>query len=132
MVGVVVYILMLADVFALVVAGAGLSGRFRGGWVGVALAGIAHNVPSDHEQVAINPVGVGAWFISVALGIVLMQGPASFAAFSAVATFVSACGLYTLFSQWARVSINKLPKPPTPGKCSPLIDKWRYSNQKAR
>ncbi|SEL71826.1 Purine-cytosine permease [Kosakonia sacchari] len=110
-VGVVVYILMLADVFAWLLQALAYQGVFVVAWVGVALAGIAHNVPHDHEHVAINPPGVGAWFISVALGIVLMQGPASLASFSAVATFISACGLYTLFSQWARISENKLLKP---------------------
>lgn len=102
-VGVVVYILMLADVFAWLLQALAYQGVFVVAWVGVALAGIARNVSPDHENVAIYPPGVGAWFISVAFGIALMHGSAAFAAFSAVATFVSASGLYMLFSQWVQV-----------------------------
>ncbi|WP_409160468.1 purine-cytosine permease family protein [Pectobacterium sp. B2J-2] len=111
LVGVVVYILMLADVFAWLLQALAYQGVFVVAWVGVALAGIARKVQPDQDGAAINPVGVSAWFISVALGIGLMHGPASFTAFSAVVTFISASGLYTLFSLWKPVvGSTKLPK----------------------
>lgn len=109
-VGIAVYILMLADVFAWLLQALAYQGVFVVAWVGVALAGIARNVQADRDDIAINPVGVGAWFASVALGIGLMHGTASLAAFSAPVTFVSACGFYLLFSLWAKVpATTKLP-----------------------
>lgn len=100
-VGVVVYILMLADVFAWLLQALAYQGVFVVAWVGVALAGIARNVQAERENSAINLTGLGAWFISVAIGIALMHATPSVAAFSAPVTFVCACGLYALFSLWA-------------------------------
>ncbi|CAB3795202.1 purine-cytosine permease family protein [Pararobbsia alpina] len=97
-VGVVVYILMMADVFSRILQALAYQGIFVVAWVGVALAHILSTrydtlvggeiETRDAYVPAFNPGGLTAWFAGAIVGFVLMNGPDSLQSFSAPATFV--------------------------------------------
>lgn len=100
-VGIVTYILMLADVFSYLFASLAYQGIFVVAWVGVALAYMlsqAKNEPADagakpdSAYPAYNARGLIPWFGSVILGIVLMNIP-SLATWSAPGTCLLSFGL---------------------------------------
>ncbi len=110
-VGVLAYVIMLADVFTYILQALAYQGVFVVAWVGVALVhvlGHAHDQPSaghsayHHSRVsAINPRGLLAWFSGVLVGMVLMH-VGSLQTFSAPATFLMSAGVYALMSGRAR------------------------------
>jgi hypothetical protein len=95
-VGVIVYGLMLADVFAYLLKALAYQGIFVVAWVGVALAQTlcGRNEVAVLERVAaFNPVGLTAWFGATALGLALMFAGDGLSSFSAPATVVVAFAL---------------------------------------
>lgn len=98
-VGVVVYMLMLADVFAYLLQALAYQGVFVVAWVGVALAHIfmaARRGEGTAEIQVFNASGLVAWFCGTGLGIVLMNLEAGWASMSAPVTFVLAFATYTV------------------------------------
>lgn len=95
-VGVIVYGLMLADVFAYLLKALAYQGIFVVAWVGVALAKILceHSDVKALERVAaFNPVGLTAWFGATALGLALMFAGGELSRFSAPSTVIVAFAL---------------------------------------
>lgn len=88
-VGIIVYGLMLADVFAYLLKALAYQGIFVVAWVGVALAqillGRTDGAALDRVA-AFNPVGLTAWFGGTALGLMLMWAGGGLASFSAPLT----------------------------------------------
>ena len=108
-VGVVVYGLMLADVFSYLLNALAYQGIFVVAWVGVALAQIRYgrtDAAQLEEVAAFSPVGLIPWFGATALGLALMFFGGSLSSFSAPTTVIVApalqAGLYHL-SQLRRV-----------------------------
>jgi len=110
-VGIVVYILMLANVFHYILAALAYQGIFVVAWVGVALAYILRRAPHEPEDAgarpdeaypAFNPSGLVAWFGAVIVGIILMNVPAA-ATFSAPATAVISFGLFWVLGTSAKL-----------------------------
>ncbi|EIJ46505.1 hypothetical protein GWL_35330 [Herbaspirillum sp. GW103] len=101
-VGIVVYALMLADVFSYLLKALAYQGVFVVAWVGVALAHILtagdHGTATDGAA-GINRVGLGAWFCGVVLGFVLMEMAGFWLSLSAPLTFVASMGVYALLQQ---------------------------------
>lgn len=97
-VGVVVYVLMMADVFAYILQALAYQGIFVVAWVAIALVHIlmrGNGAEALGQVRAVNPAGLGAWLIAAAVGLVLHFIPA-LASFSAPATFVVAGAAYAL------------------------------------
>ncbi len=104
-IGVMAYVLMMADVFSYILQALAYQGVFVVAWVGVALSHILSKTYRDkvHGHVeldnayipAFNPCGLLAWCGSATVGIVIMQIP-SVSAFSAPATFLFAYTVYEL------------------------------------
>jgi hypothetical protein len=95
-VGIIVYGLMLADVFAYLLKALAYQGIFVVAWVGVALAQILlgrTDVAAIDRVAAFNPVGLTAWFGGTALGLMLMWAGGGLASFSAPLTGVLAFAL---------------------------------------
>ncbi|WP_249314402.1 purine-cytosine permease family protein [Pseudomonas fluorescens] len=95
-VGVIVYGLMLADVFSYLLKALAYQGIFVVAWVGVALAQIVYgsnDAGALERSPAFNPVGLMAWFAATALGLLLMWTGGVPGSFSAPATVVLAFGL---------------------------------------
>jgi purine-cytosine permease-like protein len=96
LVGLIVYGLMLADVFSYLLKALAYQGIFVVAWVGVALAHIFYG-RSDMAAIegasAFNPVGLTAWFAATALGLALMFSGATLSSFSAPATVIVAFAL---------------------------------------
>ena len=98
-VGGIVYLLMLVDVFSYLLQALAYQGVFVVAWVGIALAHILVNnseeanslIESDNR---FNKVGLSAWLISTIVGIVMMNSGASIASFSAPITFVVSFFVY--------------------------------------
>ncbi|MCX4160196.1 MULTISPECIES: cytosine permease [Paraburkholderia] len=97
-VGVVVYVLMMADVFSRILQALAYQGIFVVAWVGVALA---HILSTRYDELiggevecrdshvpAFNPGGLTAWFAGALAGLVLMNVPGTVQSFSAPASFV--------------------------------------------
>lgn len=105
MIGVIAYVLMMADVFSYILQALAYQGVFVVAWVGVALAHILSRTYQDrfngHVELdnayipAFNPCGLMAWCGAALLGIVIMQLP-SMSGFSAPATFLCAYVTYAL------------------------------------
>lgn len=96
-VGVVVYGLMLADVFAYLLQALAYQGVFVVAWVGVALAHIffaARNDRADAVVPVFNGVGLLAWFCGAGLGFGLMSLEPGWASMAAPATFVLSLVIY--------------------------------------
>lgn len=103
-VGVIVYVLMLVDVFSYLLSALAYQGVFVVAWVAVALAYMLNDArnedpreasKADSEYPAFKPQGLMAWFGSVIVGVVAMHVP-EIASFSAPLT--AACGFvfYTM------------------------------------
>jgi hypothetical protein len=110
-VGVIVYILMLANVIYYLLQALAYQGIFVVAWVGVALAYIIRQAPHDPDDAgarpdgaypAFNLSGLIAWFGAVIVGIILMNIP-QVASFSAPATAILSFGLF-----WALGTSAKL------------------------
>jgi len=102
-VGLIVYGLMLADVFSYLLKALAYQGIFVVAWVGVALAKILYggrDVSAIHSAPAFNPVGLTAWFGGTALGLLLMFAGGVPGSFSAPLTGVLAFGLQVGLSRW--------------------------------
>ncbi|MDC0610348.1 hypothetical protein OAP63_06405 [Vibrio sp.] len=104
-VGVVVYVLMLADVFTYILQALAYQGVFVVAWVGVAMAHILGKSYSNGEGNKFSMPGLAAWFISTIVGIVLMQVGGSLASFSAPFTFVISYAAYSILSPLGRTSL---------------------------
>ena len=110
-IGVIAYVLMMADVFSYILQALAYQGVFVVAWVGVALAHILSRTYQDrfngHVELdnayipAFNPCGLVAWCGATLVGIVIMNMPAT-AGFSAPATFVVAYIAYELGLRFAR------------------------------
>lgn len=107
-VGVICYLLMLADVFAYILQALAYQGIFVVAWVGIALvhiltegkAGAAHDRVSFRlrDTPAINPAGLGAWLLAAGIGLALHFAGGGMATFSAPATFVAAAAAYAVLN----------------------------------
>lgn len=94
-VGGVVYILMLADVFSWLLMALAWQGVFVVAWVGVALAHIlGQNAAPVGDAPRLNAIGLTAWFCAALLGFVLMQAGGWLQTLSAPLTFLVAAGVY--------------------------------------
>ncbi|SNT74050.1 purine-cytosine permease family protein [Paracoccus seriniphilus] len=113
-VGVVVYLLMLADVFAYILQALAWQGIFVVAWVSLALTHIlteSSNGSSYDEACSslsrtpnVNSAGMGAWFLAAGTGLVLHVFGGSLASFSAPATFIVAAFAYHVLR--ARMRVN--------------------------
>lgn len=103
-VGAIVYVLMLADVFTYLLQALAYQGIFVVAWVAIALTHIlsskytemfGERVEYRSDRVAsYNPCGLIAWFGGSAIGLMLQQMSGLAASFSAPATAIVAAGLY--------------------------------------
>ncbi len=103
-VGIIIYLLMLADVFAYLLQALAYQGIFVVAWVAVAMAHILGDRYSRFVSDVIeyrashvptfNPLGLAAWFCGAALGIALYLWGGAYAEFSAPATAVASFSLY--------------------------------------
>lgn len=106
-VGMVVYALMLLNVFSYILQALAYQSIFVVAWVAIALA---HIFSPKYDQLfdgkleyqpdrvtSFNPCGLTAWFFAAGLGIVLLNvDGAALASYSAPVTFISAFGTYWL------------------------------------
>lgn len=107
-VGVIAYVLMMADVFAYILQALAWQGIFVVAWVAIALVHILSESASetDHDRTrarlsetpAIRAAGTGAWFLGAAAGLALHFAGGAWASWSAPATFVVASVTYALMS----------------------------------
>jgi purine-cytosine permease-like protein len=110
-VGVVAYVLMMADVFAYILQALAYQGIFVVAWVAIALVHILTEAPGAAEQDrlasdlavtrAVNPAGLGAWLLAAAVGLVLHFMGGAWGSASAPATFVVAALAYALMRERA-------------------------------
>lgn len=110
-VGVICYVLMLADVFAYILQALAYQGIFVVAWVGLALVhiltegaeGAAHDRVSFRlrDTRAVNPTGLTAWLVAAAAGLALHFAGGSLATFSAPVTFVVAAAVYAALGRRA-------------------------------
>ena len=110
-VGVIVYVLMLADVFGYLLKALAYQGIFVVAWVGVALAQILYgrsDIAALDRVPAFNPAGLTAWFGASALGLVLMFAGGSVSSFSAPLTAIVAFGLQAGLSHMNRLGTESL------------------------
>ena len=110
-VGVIVYILMLADVFGYLLKALAYQGIFVVAWVGVALAQILYgrsDIAALDRVPAFNPAGLTAWFGASALGLALMFAGGSVSSFSAPLTAIVAFGLQAGLSHMNRLGTESL------------------------
>jgi hypothetical protein len=108
-VGVIVYGLMLADVFAYLLKALAYQGIFVVAWVGVALAQILYGRSDEvalERVAAFNPVGLTAWFGATAAGLALMYCGGGLGSFSAPSTVVLAFALQAGLSRRSRVRLQ--------------------------
>lgn len=102
-IGMIAYILMMADVFSYILQALAYQGVFVVAWVGIALSHILSktykerfngHVELDNAYIpAFNPCGLIAWVGAAVIGIVTMHIPA-ISGFSAPATFLFAYSAY--------------------------------------
>ncbi|MGO4834242.1 allantoin permease, partial [Rhizobiaceae sp. 2RAB30] len=103
-VGAIVYMLMLADVFSYLLQALAYQGIFVVAWVAVAMA---HILSDRYDRLAggsleyrsgyvpsFNPLGLTAWFAAAAIGIALHLSGGTYAEASAPATAVIAFVIY--------------------------------------
>ena len=110
-VGVIVYVLMLADVFGYLLKALAYQGIFVVAWVGVALAQILYgrsDMAALDRVPAFNPAGLTAWFGATALGLALMFAGGSVSSFSAPLTAIVAFGLQAGLSHMNRLGTESL------------------------
>ncbi|MFC3282531.1 purine-cytosine permease family protein [Litchfieldella rifensis] len=121
LIGLMSYLLMMADVFSYILQALAYQGVFVVAWVGVALAHILSrtyqqrfngHVELDNAYIpAYNPCGLIAWCLATAVGMVIMHLP-GISGFSAPATFLVAYVLYEIGLKranpdWYVASLNK-------------------------
>jgi purine-cytosine permease-like protein len=102
-IGIVVYVVMLSNVFGYILQALRVQGVFVISWVGITLVQIIHDRVRGTEPEfrpgrvrRINPAGVSAWVVSSAVGLGLIFGSGSFGAtFGLPLTFVIATVLYS-------------------------------------
>jgi hypothetical protein len=110
-VGMIVYGLMLADVFAYLLKALAYQGIFVVAWVGVALAQIVygrHDMAALDRVPAFNPVGLTAWFGATALGLALMFFGGGLSSFSAPSTVLFAFALQAGLSRRSRLLLQSV------------------------
>ena len=110
-VGAIVYVLMLADVFGYLLKALAYQGIFVVAWVGVALAQILYgrsDIAALDRVPAFNPAGLTAWFGASALGLALMFAGGSVSSFSAPLTAIVAFGLQAGLSHLNRLGTESL------------------------
>jgi len=108
-VGVIVYGLMLADVFAYLLKALAYQGIFVVAWVGVALAQIRcgrSDVVALERVTAFNSAGLSAWFGATALGLALMFSGPGLSSFSAPSTVIVAFALQAGLSRRSRLRLQ--------------------------
>ena len=108
-VGLIVYGLMLADVFAYLLKALAYQGIFVVAWVGVALAQIVYGrdeLAALERVAAFNQVGLTAWFGATALGLALMFSGGGLSSFSAPSTVIVAFALQAGLSLRSRVRLR--------------------------
>lgn len=111
-VGMIVYGLMLADVFSYLLKALAYQGIFVVAWVGVALAqilasGLAEQMPKPVK--AFNWAGLAAWFGGTAAGLSLMLAGGVTSSFSAPLTGILAFGLHVGLSARRATSLKVTP-----------------------
>lgn len=107
-VGVIVYSLMLADVFSYILKALAYQGIFVVAWVGVALAQIIYGrseVALIDQAPAFNSVGLTAWFGATALGLALMFSGGGLGSLSAPSTVIAAFALQAGLGRRGRVQL---------------------------
>jgi purine-cytosine permease-like protein len=111
-VGVCVYVMMMADVFSKLLQALAYQGIFVVAWVGVALA---HIFSKRYEQLVgpdievrdayvptFNPGGLIAWFLGALVGFLLNSIQSNVSSFSAPATFLISLFAYSLLMRRAK------------------------------
>lgn len=100
-VGTIVYVLMLGNVFSVILQALAYQGIFVVAWVGIALAHILSGLPAAPASPApaIRREGMISWFVATGIGIALMEGGGALAGWSAPATFLASAVLYRLQCQ---------------------------------
>ncbi|SMF46841.1 purine-cytosine permease family protein [Pseudogulbenkiania subflava] len=96
-IGAIVYLLMLSNVFSFILQALAYQGIFVVAWVGIALAHIRHSkvlADSADNAPAIRREGIVAWFLAAGLGIALLQLGGTLAGFSAPVTALASFFLY--------------------------------------
>lgn len=111
LVGVLAYIIMLADVFTYILQALAYQGVFVVAWVGVALVHImaptydrlfTGQIEYHHDRVpAFNPGGITAWFSGTLIGLLFMH-VGSLQTFSAPATFIASALVYAMMLGYAK------------------------------
>ncbi|WP_321931372.1 purine-cytosine permease family protein [Paraburkholderia guartelaensis] len=110
-VGAIVYVLMLSNVFSFILQALAWQGIFVVAWVAIALthilsphygAIVGEEIEYRRERVVLlNPCGLAAWFTSAVIGIALLEAGGTLATFSAPAAAVSAALIYRLALSFA-------------------------------
>ena len=100
-VGIIVYVLMLGNVFSVILQALAYQGIFVVAWVGIALAHILSGLPAAPASPApaIRREGMISWFVATGIGIALMEGGGALAGWSAPATLLASAVLYRLQCQ---------------------------------
>jgi len=96
-VGVVVYILMLSNIFSYILQALAYQGVFVVAWVGIALAHILFRSFYDQKDESLskfNPPGLTSWLLSTIIGLLIMNFGHSFTAFAAPVTFITSIVIY--------------------------------------
>jgi hypothetical protein len=107
-VGAVVYLLMLTNVFSFILQALAYQGIFVVAWVGIALCHILRNEtdPAEIEDApALRREGLSAWFVSAAVGIALLKSGGIAAGLSAPATALLSFLLYALLQRRSAASL---------------------------
>lgn len=106
LVGGIVYLLMLTDVFAFILQALAYQGIFVVAWVGIALSHICFDAATQcygEQAPAIRRAGISAWFAAAFLGIACLEAGDGWANWSAPVSVLAAFGLYSLFNRKAPV-----------------------------
>ncbi|WP_445399440.1 hypothetical protein [Zobellella sp. An-6] len=102
LVGVVVYLLMLTNVFDFILQALAYQGIFVVAWVGLALGHIFFDPATlryGEQAPRLRLAGLGAWLAATFLGIGCMEAGEQWSQLSAPLSFVTAFGLYSLLNR---------------------------------
>lgn len=102
LVGVVVYLLMLTNVFEFILQALAYQGIFVVAWVGLALSHILFDpgtVRFGEQAPRLRSAGLAAWLAAAGLGIGCMMAGEQWSNLSAPLSFVTAFGLYSLLNR---------------------------------
>lgn len=124
-VGVIVYLLMLINIFEYLVQALAIQAVLIVGWTAIALTQIAYQrlQTGSEEQTEFrpgrvpqfNPAGLGAWFVSSGVGLYLLFGTEAFGAtWSPIITFALAILIYGFALRFARKEWFVLERPYDP------------------